>query len=165
VAIQKLVLDTIEEDNYTLIAIHCSLLPYRMAFLCNKHLGLRLARNREDIVVRYKDSTASFPVYSYKDHNEYTTYHLLGNLHKTKAVFDVNPVETELFSEEAMDISVARYLIPEYRNVDYFLKIETERLHFSSKVLLNNILSISQVITAYDQEYAQLKSKNNLIIE
>ena len=38
----KLILDTVFEDEFKLIAIHCSLEPYRIAYFVNKQLKLKL---------------------------------------------------------------------------------------------------------------------------
>ncbi|MBQ4819839.1 IPExxxVDY family protein [Aquimarina sp. MMG016] len=162
-AIQKLILDTFEEDDYELIAIHCSLASYRLAFLLNKYLGLRLVRKKEDINFEYSDLEASFPLYQYSDRFQYNTYNLLGNKFRTKIELDQMGAQG-LFSVQE-DNYATRYLIPEFKNVDYFLKIETETSQFSNKSIVTKLLNISQIITAYTVEYTQLKSKNNLIFE
>ncbi len=161
--IQKLVLDTIEDDDYELIAIHCSLASYRLAFLLNKNLNLNLFRKKDDINFEYDDLVASFPSYQYHDHFQYNTYSLFGNKFKTKIEPKIS-VPEGLFTATD-DTYVTKYLIPELKNVDYFLKVEAETSLFSSKSLLTNILTVSQVVTAYMVEYKELKSKNNLIFE
>ncbi|MBL0685426.1 IPExxxVDY family protein [Aquimarina mytili] len=162
-AIQKLVLDTLDDDDYELIAIHSSIASYRLAFLLNKNLNLNLFRKKKDINFEYDDITASFPLYQYHDHFQYNTYSLLGNKFGTKTVPE-KPVSEGLFVNTE-DSYTVKHLIPELKKVDYFLKIETEASNFSSKTLLTQMLSISQIITAYSVEYAVLKSKNNLIFE
>ncbi len=162
-AIQKLVLDTLEDDDYELIAIHCSLPSYRLAFLLNKNLNLNLFRTKEDINFEYKELTSGFPLYQFYDHFHYNTYSLIGNKFKTNKASQ-NTVADGLFSVPE-DTFITTYLIPELKNVDYFLKIESETSNFSSKSLLNTMHSVSQIITAYTLDHAILKSKNNLIFE
>ncbi|WP_025742161.1 IPExxxVDY family protein [Aquimarina pacifica] len=162
-AVQRLVLDAFAEDDYELIAIHCSLASYRLAFLLNKNLNLRFSRNKKDIRFEYSDLIADFPLYQYDDHFQYNTYNLLGNKFHTKISLK-NPITEGLFST-VEDTYATKYLIPELKNVDYFLKIETENTGFSSKNLLTHILTISQIVTAYPVEHTKLKSKNNLIFE
>lgn len=162
-AIQKLVLDALDDDDYDLIAIHSTMASYRLAYLLNKHLNLHLFRKKEDINFRYNDLTASFPIYQYQDLFEYHTYSLLGNKFKTEIITQ-DSASVGLFVNEEDTVSI-KYLIPELKNVDYFLKIETETSSYSNASLLTQILSISQIITAYSVEYATLKSKNNLIFE
>jgi len=163
VAIQKLVLDTLDDDDYELIAIHSSIESYRLAFLLNKNLNLNLFRKKEDINFEYDDLTASFPLYQYYDHSHYKTYSLLSNKFSAKTVSKTS--DTVGLFANFEDPYTVKYLIPELKKVDYFLKIETEVFNFSSKQLLNEMLTISHIITAYAVGYSTLKSKNNLIFE
>ncbi|MHA7056839.1 IPExxxVDY family protein [Aquimarina sp. M1] len=161
-AIQRLVLDTIMDDDYDLIAIHCSLASYRLAFALNKYINLRLFRKKNDVKFEYDSYSANFPLFQYQDHFEYNTYSLLGNKYRTKIQ---TAAVADLFASESEDNYVTKHLIPELRNVDYFLKIEAETSQFSSKSLTAKLLTIPQIITAYVVDYTQLKSKNNLIFE
>lgn len=162
-AVQRLVLDTLTEENYELIAIHCSLESYRLAFLLNRALNLRLYRTEKDVNFQFDKLTANFPMYQYQDHFQYNTYSLLGNKFRIKTAPSTT-ISTGLFATEE-DTFLSKFLIPELKKVDFFLKIETEVFNFSSKSLVTDILSIPQVITAYIVEYTELKSKNNLIFE
>jgi hypothetical protein len=54
-------------------------------------------------------------------------------------------------------------LIPEYKKVNYFLKIENEENNVNIKDILVNIQKVPQVVTVYDVDATTLKSKNNLI--
>jgi hypothetical protein len=54
------------------------------------------------------------------------------------------------------------HLVPEYRDVDYFLKIEHDELDVEDYIL-KSVLTIPKVITAYLVDASKLKSKNNLI--
>ncbi|MFD2563456.1 IPExxxVDY family protein [Aquimarina rubra] len=163
-AIQRLVLDTIMDDDYDLIAIHCSLASYRLAFALNKYVDLRLFRKKQDIKFEYDTFSASFPLFQYQDHFQYNTYSLLGNKYRTKTETETAP-STGLFAAAEEDSYITKHLIPELKNVDYFLKIEAETSQFSSKSLTTKLLAIPQIITAYVVDYTQLKSKNNLIFE
>ncbi len=46
----KLVLDEVFEQPYKLLAIHSSVEEYRLAFLLNKHLNLKLARSPKILI-------------------------------------------------------------------------------------------------------------------
>ncbi|TPN87749.1 IPExxxVDY family protein [Aquimarina algicola] len=162
-AVQRLVLDSITDDDYELIAIHCSLPSYRLAFLLNKHLDLRLFRKKEDIHFKYDHVLASFPLYEYDDHFQYNTYNLLSNKFQSKIEYP-KQASIDLFATEE-DRYIVKYIIPELKKVDYFLKIQAETSSFSSKSLLSKMLLIPQILTAYQVAYAKLKSKNNLIFE
>ena len=162
-AVQRLVLDTIADDSFELIAVHSSLVSYRLAYFLNKNLGLRLYRKNEDIHYTYKGSVASYPLYQYEDHFHYNTYSLFGNKFKTSVVSE-NSTSQGLFTALAHTTKTT-YLLPEFKNVDYFLKIETETVNFSGATLLDIMLTIPQIITAYLIDCQKLKSKNNIIFE
>jgi hypothetical protein len=62
-----------------------------------------------------------------------------------------------------LEISTKVYLLPEFKKVDYFLKIEhTENTMDVSKIktILN---TIDTIFTVYTVDTNQIKSKNNLI--
>ena len=62
-----------------------------------------------------------------------------------------------------MEVSTKVYLLPEFKKVDYFLKIENLEASMNItkiQLLLNTIENIS---TAYEVETNKIKSKNNLI--
>ena len=120
-ATQRLVLDSFVDDDYELIAIHCSLASYRLAFLLNKTLNLRLYRTHEDINFEYSDLTANFPLYTYYNDFQYSTYSLFANKCRMRARSE-KKVSEGLFAMEK-DTYITKYLIPELKNVDYFLKI------------------------------------------
>ena len=68
-----------------------------------------------------------------------------------------------LFSNLNMEVSTKVFLLPEFKKVDYFLKIEnTEEVMDIKEIqlLLNTIENIS---TAYSVDTHKIKSKNNLI--
>ncbi len=158
-AIQHLVLDTFEENDYELIAIHSSLPSYRLAFLLNKNLNLRLYRKSKDICFKFPDLTANFPLYQYYDSFLYNEYNLIGNK------FETNSSASEGLFSTSDDFYITKHLIPELKKVDFFLKIESETSSFSSKLLITKLLITPQIITAYTVEHTKLKSKNNLIFE
>ena len=54
-------------------------------------------------------------------------------------------------------------LLPEYKHVNYLLKIDNEFNFKTEKNTINHILGIPQIATAYGIDPNQLKSKNNLI--
>ena len=54
-------------------------------------------------------------------------------------------------------------LLPEFKNVDYLIKVSNENQNFNEKIILNKIQSIPQVITSYNIDLDQIKSKDHLI--
>jgi len=158
---QRLVLDSFEDDNYELIAIHCSLSSYRLAFFLNKYLELRLFRKKEDINFKYRDTYALYPHYLYVDCYNYTNYDLVQNAYRSK-IKNKNVQHQQLFDTDSMQ---TKYLVAEYNTVDYFLKITTENTAIGTKALVHKMQNIPQIVTAYIVDKTQLKSRNNLIFE
>jgi len=160
-AVQKLVLDTFEEDDYELIAIHSSLASYRLTFLLNKYLNLNLFRTREDLYFEYSSLVANFPLYTFDDRFKYTSYSLFGN--KFRGITTSKTSISDGLFPDPEKTYTTKYLIPELKNVDYFLKIDSESSSSLGTAVIAKIQAISQVITAYSVAYHKLKSKNNLI--
>ncbi|RZS99540.1 IPExxxVDY family protein [Aquimarina brevivitae] len=162
-AVQRLILDSLEDENFELIAIHCSLAPYRLAYLINKHLDIKLARTSKDVLFDFKDTTASFQRYTYYDEFSDVTFDLITNIHKSEAEISTGNT-SNLFEEDSKKMFV-KQLIPEYKSVDFFIKVTSESDQFLAKSLLSKLQNITQIITAYSIDKSGLKSKNNLIFE
>ncbi|WP_375237785.1 IPExxxVDY family protein [Aurantibacter sp.] len=159
-AILKLSLeDLFEHEEFTLIAIHCDLEQYRIAYLLNKHLKTVLKREYID-VVDIKQNT-NYALFEYLDINADIIYNLVANHCKISTEKTIH--STNLFSKEKNNSETTYYLIPEQKKVTYFLKINTVLTSAKTQVILNKILEIPQVITAYYLNAENLKSKNNLI--
>lgn len=156
----KLVIDDVEED-YHLLAIHSSLEEYKLAFFLNRHLQICLKRARFDVDFNHGLIQAHYPLYSFKEPEKYRTYNLIKNKFKGPVKKVVS--SGSLFIEEEVSPQMT-YLIPEYKDVDYFLKIDEENGDDTQK-LISKIASIPNVVTTYSVDPNQLKSKNNLILE
>ncbi|GAA3644013.1 IPExxxVDY family protein [Flavivirga jejuensis] len=158
-AVHKLILDNVfEEDLYTLIAIHCTLEDYRLAYLLNKHLGISLVRKPLDLDYQNKKSTYS--IFEWEDNKQQTIWNLVSNVCKTE---DYRQRRNESLFDSEEKITRTAYLIPEYKTVNYFLKIDNEIDSSKEKYILNNVLKAPQIATAYNIDINQLKSKDNLI--
>ncbi|MFD0977339.1 IPExxxVDY family protein [Salinimicrobium gaetbulicola] len=158
----KLVLDEVFEESYKLIAIHCSVEEYKLAFLLNKYLNLKLARSRKDIDFQIEGMRILFALYTYEDQLKYCTFSLVSNV--SKAEFKSNANSNSLFGIKETTFKKS-YLLPEFKKVDFFLKIEEEIEGVSEKLLLEKIKEIPQVSLAYSIEAHQIKSKENLIFD
>lgn len=158
-AVHKLILDDVfEEDSYTLIAIHCTLEDYRLAYLLNKYLGISLIRKPLDL--DYQNGKSTYSIFEWEDNKQQTIWSLVSNVCKTED--HRQRIKESLFdSEEKITRTV--YLIPEYKTVNYFLKIDNEIIFSKEKYVLNNVLKAPQIATAYSIDINQLKSKDNLI--
>ena len=110
---QHLTLDL--EDDYSLIGIHSTEEDYRIAYLLNKNLRTKLTRFEQ--CLDFKDSDAEFPLFEYKDEKTFINYYLINNKH----LQFVNNNDSEVLFRGNYTVS---YLIPEKKNVYFFLKIE-----------------------------------------
>ncbi|MDD7884799.1 IPExxxVDY family protein [Flavivirga sp. 57AJ16] len=158
-AVHKLILDDVfEEDFCTLIAIHYTLEDYRLAYLLNKYLGISLTRNPLDL--DYQNGKITYSLFEWEDSKQQTVWSLVSNVCKTE---DHRQSRNESLFDSQEKITRTAYLIPEYKMVNYFLKIDNEIFFNKEKLILNNILKVPQIVTAYSIDVNQLKSKDNLI--
>tara|TARA_R110001583_G_scaffold47145_2_gene147676 strand:- start:662 stop:1117 length:456 start_codon:yes stop_codon:yes gene_type:complete len=142
------------EDDYLLIGIHTTEEDYRLAFLINKHLKTKFSRYKYNL--DFKDSNAEFPLFEYRDEQNFINYYLINNKH-------LNAVN-EQYKEGLFggNYSTTSYLIPEKKKVDFFLKIEGCNQTFINNTI-EKLNGIHQIITSYSIDTNILKSKNNLI--
>lgn len=154
--IRKILTNSLTLDSScVLIAMHSDLEDYAMAYAINGFLGTRLRRSAHDLDL---PNQVSFPVFEWKDVAKETVWTLLGN----ESIQGNNTPDIGLFKE---GLPGRKYrLIPEHKEVDYFLKIETDESGLEG-TLLKSILSVTDIITAYPLQMNKLKSKNNLIFE
>jgi hypothetical protein len=158
-AVHKLILDDVfDEEVYTLIAIHCTIEDYRLAYLLNKYLGISLTRKLSDL--DNNEAKNSCSIFEWKDTKHLITWSLVANICKTEIIQQKN--YTSLF-DSPEKLTKTTYLIPEYKAVNYFLKIDNEFNLSKEKYILDSILAIHQVVTAFSIDINQLKSKDNLI--
>lgn len=158
----KLVLDEVFEQPYKLLAIHSSVEEYKLAYLLNKHLNLRLARSPQDLDLHAGAENVLFAHFVYEDQQKYCRYHLLGNIARREELSGSG--ENSLFFGEQMAVKKS-YLLPEFKQVDFFVKIEDELESVNEKLLISSILDIPQVSTAYAIDFDRIKTKENLIFD
>lgn len=143
------------EPTCSLVAVHCTMEAYRLAYLLNSRLQLRLKR----IVGKSsEDSHVLSEYYEWENEMEDMMWGLIVNATKTVA----SSGGSDLFSSGLL--TMTSYLIPEMKKVDYFLKIDNaEGAYDLEKQIIQKINDIPQVATAYEVDVNQLKSKHNLI--
>ncbi|MGB3775208.1 MAG: IPExxxVDY family protein [Leeuwenhoekiella sp.] len=155
----KLILNDTLEYDFNIIAIHCSLEDYRIAFTLNKYLGLRLNRKSTDVDFRQDNQEALFSLFTFEDLRNYRSYTLVGNRCKIRNLDIVNNDGLFKMQENFKTL----FLVPELPKADFLLKLESDTP--IPKTMLASINSIPQVVTAYAIDVNQLKSKRNLIFE
>lgn len=143
--------DLLDETEFSLFAIHSNLEDYALAYALNKTFGLHLKRTPEDLEL---NTDGFFIVFNWNDKAAYREWTLFKNSGSEYG----EGASAGLFKDEP-EVK-RRCLIPEKREVDYFLKLEGAENNLN---VLPELLSIPKVITAYRLETAKLKSRNNLI--
>jgi hypothetical protein len=143
------------DHDYTLIGIHSMLEDYHLAFYLNERLNLKLARFKDDL--DFKSGNCSFPLYTYEDEVTFTSWSLVSN--KYFSIDEVSESNRNLFGEETR----ISYLIPEKKQVDFFIKVygleDVQKLNAA----LQKINRIHKVITSYAIDAMELRSRDNLI--
>ena len=141
------------EETFGLIAIHSSLEDYAIVYALNNSLRTKLKRSPADLDM---SENFSFPFFEWKDELNQRNWTLITNYSSKEE----SAGSEDLFKNEIS--YTAHYLIPEHREVDYFLKIEQDDYEID-ETLIRVIQEIPKIITAYPIDVDQLKSKNNLI--
>jgi len=142
------------DHDYILIGIHTTLNDYRLAYFLNKELKLFLKRFKDDLDFPFKK--CGFPFYLYEDKASFISWSLISNKY-----ISVDSVQSDnnLFNEETK----TRFLIPEKKKVDYFIKICGYIKNKKLENILSKIKETEKIITSYTIDPYTLKSRDNLI--
>lgn len=143
------------DHDYTLIGIHSALEDFRLAYFLNKNLNLYLQRFKEDL--DFPALNCRFSLFNCKDEITLTSWSLIANRHVS--VFNVVPSSDNLFGEETK----VYHLIPEKKQVDYFIKINGAIEHDELQKILTKINNTNKIITSYTINPNDLISKDYLI--
>ncbi len=157
-ALHKLLVDDFYDDTYLLIAVHCRLEDYRLAYMINKHLGTHLVREEKDLDLNYTSS--SFAVYEYYDAPKDVTWNLIANICKRE---EESLASSGVLFANDKKITKTYNLIPEMKQVDFFIKISNDTYQINEKLIISKLQSISQIITTYTVDLEKVKSKEHLI--
>ncbi len=157
-AIHKLYIDEFDEVDYELIAIHTSLEDYRLAYYINQNLPVLLQKSKNEIEISIKEGTTNFSRYIFQNQEKDIAWNLIQN--KNEVIQQKNNSQ-DLFANTTMEIATKVYLLPEFKKVDFFLKIENDC--YDTEEITNKINKIDRVSTVYSVDTNQIKSKNNLI--
>jgi len=155
-AIHRLSIDEFDEINYELVAIHTSLEDYHLAYFINQKLPILLSKNKNEIQASSKDGEARFSRYTFEDSENDVAWNLIQN--KNEMLVPKKGSQGNLFGD---DVATRVYLLPEFKRVDYFLKIENPEE--STPEIISGLNAIERVSTVYTVDAHQIKSKNNLI--
>jgi hypothetical protein len=134
----KMVLTLDEDYDFSLIGISCHTKDYRLCWELNKILHTDLIRT-EDFEISKKNERITFSFYEFIDEANYLEYFLVSNRGKNG------------------------FLIPEQKKVDFFLMVRGNISESHTKDTIAKINSLSLVLTSFNIDPNQLKSKKNLL--
>ena len=153
-ALHKLLVDDFNDDTYALIAIHCRVEDYRMAYLINKQLGVNLVRRPKDLDLNYTSS--NYALFDWYDEPNDEDWYLVANVCKKE---EESLSSTGMLFSDDLKVTKTYNLVPEMSQVDYFLKISNDRCQVNTKLIGDKLQQIPQVITNYNVELSKVKSK------
>ncbi len=160
-AIHKLDLGEFDEIDYYLIAIHTSLEDYRLAFFINQKLPINLSKSKNEIQINIKEGETKFSRYYYHNIEKAISWNLIQN--KGEVVQQKKDNGQNLFSNLTLEVATKVYLLPEFKKVDYFLKIENLDETMNGTKIQTALNAIDNISAIYTVETNKIKSKNNLI--
>ena len=144
----KLELEDFIDDDFELLAIHTTLESYHLAYFINSVLDTRFKRT---------NTIPDFDFFEFKDEKNQSLWNLVAN----KGIQEKDSAsiaQNTLFLEEK---NKRIYLLPEYKKVDYLVKIEQNTNNIQN--MISKMNTIPQIITTFAIDVPKLKSKNNLI--
>jgi hypothetical protein len=159
-AVHKLVIDDFEEADFQLIAIHTTIEDYRLAYFMNQNLPILLSRSKKDIQTSFQSIKTGFTRFVFEDPDNQIEWNLIENK-KEVAVLQKSKNQTLFESTEAFTNTV--YLLPEFKKVDFFFKIDAEETQVNLAKIVEKIKHIPSIETVYQVDKNKIKSKNNLI--
>lgn len=152
-AVHKISADFYEE-SFTLIALHSNLEDYAIAYAINRRLKSNFKRSSKDLEILH---LGNFSYFEWKDEINDRYWTLISNL----SYKEVHLAGIDLFSDEPSYAS--RHLIPEHKEVDYFLKMEMDGAEGIDEII-KSLFGIPNMSIVYELDAQKLKSKNNLIL-
>ena len=132
----------LEEYDYdfTLIGISCHAKDYRICWSINQRFGYDFEKQEHDLEMLNdnKAETSVHSLYAYYDDDNHNEFFLISNRNSNG------------------------YLIPEQRHADYMLMVKVA-VSVDAKLLSNELKEIDTVLTAFQINVMDLKSRKNLI--
>lgn len=146
--------DIIIEDSIYLIGINSSLENHQLVYKLNKELNLNFVRSKKDIDLPREK--AYYSHFVSKNKSKEIIYDFFSN--KFKKISSPNKInKLDLFNSP---LSKEVYLLPEYKEADYFIKSTDLKCH---QDLINYIRKIPQMSIIYNIDSDEIKNKENLI--
>jgi len=160
-AIHKLNFGEFDEIDYSLIAIHTSLEDYRLAYFINQKLHVNLNKSIKEIQITVKEGETHFSRFHYYEKKKEISWDLIQN--KNEVIQQKKEENQSLFSNIGIEVATKVYMLPEFKKIDYFLKIENSDENLNLLEIQNELNTIDNISTVYIVDTNKIKSKNNLI--
>ena len=160
-AIHKLQIDDFDEIEYNLIAIHTSLEDFRLAYFINKMLPINLSKSKNEVQINIKEGETHFSKFSFDDQENDIYWNLIQN--KNEVTREKKDNNLNLFANTTLNIATKVYLLPEFKKVDYFLKIDNAEENIDLEKITSLLNTIERISTVYLIYINIIKNKNNLI--
>ncbi|MBF4470775.1 IPExxxVDY family protein [Flavobacterium sp. HJJ] len=160
-AIHKLNFGEFDEIDYSLIAIHTTLEDYRLAYFINQKLHVNLNKSIKEIQITDKEGEVHFSRFHYYEKKKDISWDLIQNINEV--IQQKKEDNQSLFTNFDIEVAKKVYMIPEFKKVNYFLKIENSEDDTNLLKIQSELNSIDQIAANYIVEINKIKSKNNLI--
>lgn len=157
----KLYIDECEELDFHLLAIHTSLEDFRLAYFLNQKLQLNLSKNNDEIKIKNKEGNTFFSRFTFEDIKNDVFWNLIEN--ENEITLKLNNTNQGLFTESKNSFITKDFLLPEYKKVNFFLKIDVPKESVIPTEIVTQIKAIDRISTVYFINLENIKSKNNLI--
>ena len=145
---------SIEEESFSLIAIHASIEDFQLAYFINKNCNTRFKR-KHNLFSNHLKKEINALVWE-NSWDEETFWYLFPNKHEASKTRTTNNPDLLFENETQMDL----YILPELKQVDYFIKIPNNKI---DNVYLKKIKELPEIQTAYNIHEDSLRSSKNLI--
>jgi len=160
-AIHKLDFGEFDEIDYSLIAIHTALEDYRLAYFINQKLHVNLNKSIKEIQITDKEGEVHFSRFHFYEKKKDISWDLIQNINEV--IQQKREGNQNLFTNFDIEVAKKVYMIPEFKKVNYFLKIENSEDNTNLLEIQSELNSIDQIATNYIVDINKIKSKNNLI--
>jgi hypothetical protein len=140
--IKKTPLDFEYDWDFLLIGIVSAARDYQLCWSLNKHLGIQLVKQKDiELNLKKKNKLVAFCHFRVDDELEKCEYHLLGNKF------------------------LGELLIPEYKMVDYFLKVKGFSGGERKDKLISKLKELHLITKVMEIDVEGVKSRENLILD
>ena len=146
---------SIEEEFFSLIAIHASIEDFQLAYFINKNCNTRFKRKHNLFSSHLKKEINALVWENSWD--EETFWYLFSNKYESSKTMTTNNPGLLFENENQMDL----YIIPELKQVDYFIKIPNN--NNNNNFYTKKIKELPEIQTAYNIHEDSLNSSKNLI--